>query len=224
MQQRLLGNSLKDNSIILIDKPSGISSFGVVAKTRRLLSEQLGKKAKVGHTGTLDPFATGLMILVTGQMCKQAQSFSKLDKTYETTFVLGKTTSTADIEGKICLRNRQQPSFQTLKLALDRFCGLISQTPPIFSAIKINGQRAYQLARRGQIIDMPERHVTVYDLELLSYHYPRVKLRLRVSSGTYIRSLAVDLGRVLGTGAYCFKLRRTQIAEFRVEQAWQLDS
>lgn len=210
---------IDNDSLVLVDKPSGISSFGVVAKVRYLLSQQLGKKAKVGHTGTLDPFATGLMILVTGQMCRRAQEFSKRDKVYWATFVLGKTSSTADVEGKMRQRGRQQPSLATLQAALSSFNGEIWQTPPVFSAIKINGQRAYQLARQGQVVEMPRRQVTICDLKLLDYNYPRLTIEVHVSSGTYIRSLAVDLGQALGVGAYCQTLRRLAIADYHVEQA-----
>lgn len=214
---------IKNDSLVLIDKPSGISSFGVVAKVRYHLSQQLGKKAKVGHTGTLDPFATGLMILVTGTMCKRAQEFTKQDKVYQATFVLGKTSSTADVEGKLHFRSRQRPSLATLKAALQPLTGVIWQTPPVFSAIKINGQRAYQLARQGKVVEIPRRQVTIYQLELIDYQYPRLTLEVKVSSGTYIRSLAVDLGRVLGVGAYCQTLRRLSIADLTVEQALQLE-
>lgn len=213
---------LDNHQIILVDKPQGITSFGVVAKVRYLLSQQLGKKAKVGHTGTLDPFATGLMILVTGEMCKQASRFSKLDKSYRAEIVLGKVSSTADVEGKLRFGQRVQPSRATLEAVLGQFTGVISQRPPMFSAIKINGQRAYQLARQGQEVAVPERQVTIYELQLLSYNYPRLVLEVKVSSGTYIRSLAVDIGRALGTGAYCQALRRLTIADYDVDQAQQL--
>mgnify|MGYP000016131406 FL=1 len=214
---------IKNDSLVLVDKPSGISSFGVVAKVRYRLSQQLGKKAKVGHTGTLDPFATGLLILVTGQMCRRAQDFSKQDKVYQATFVLGKTSSTADVEGRFRYRARQRPSLATVQSALEALTGQIWQTPPVFSAIKINGQRAYHLARQGRTVEMPRRQVSIYSLELIDYNYPRLTIRTHVSSGTYIRSLAVDLGRSLGVGAYCQSLRRLQIADYRVEQAldWQ---
>lgn len=214
---------LNNDDIVLIDKPRGISSFGVVAKVRYHLSQQLGKKAKVGHTGTLDPFATGLMILVTGTMCKHAQEFTKQDKIYQATFVLGKTSSTADIEGKIRQYSRQRPSLATIQLAMTQLTGVIWQTPPVFSAIKINGQRSYQLARQGRAVAMPRRQVTIYQLKLLDYTYPRLTVRVKVSSGTYIRSLAVDLGRALGTGAYCQTLRRLAIADKIVDQALKFD-
>lgn len=210
---------MQEDSILLIDKPSGMSSFGVVARVRRRLSKQLGKKAKVGHTGTLDPFATGLMIIVTGKECKNAMQFSKLDKEYEATFTLGQVSSTGDPEGELTTVSDRQPSREEVETALAQFVGTIQQQPPVFSAIKINGQRAYKLARKGEAVEMPLRTVTVYRAEVVSYAYPELVIRTFVSSGTYIRSLALDLGTALGTGAYCSALRRTQVGEYRIEDA-----
>jgi tRNA pseudouridine55 synthase len=211
-----------NDGIVLIDKPAGMTSFGVVARVRRVLTQQAGKKVKVGHTGTLDPFATGLMILVTGKECKNAGHYTKLDKVYEATFRLGQTSTTGDPEGDITDINNLQPTHEQVEKALAQFTGEISQRPPIFSAIKINGQRAYKLARNGEEVEIPMRQVTVYDMELLSYDYPEVKIRTRVSSGTYIRSLAVDIGEVLGTQAYCTELRRLSINKWSVDGAKQL--
>lgn len=207
------------DGIILIDKPSGMTSFGVVARVRRVLSKASGKKIKVGHTGTLDPFATGLMILVIGNECKNAQHYSKLDKTYQATICLGKISSTGDSEGDIRNISESVPSIDEINTVLERFKGEIEQKPPIFSAIKINGQRAYHLARQGQMIDMPIRTVNIYYLDLIKYEYPYLIIRTKVSSGTYIRTLASDIGNVLNTGAYCTQLRRLEIADWKVEQA-----
>ena len=222
--------------VILIDKPPGMTSFGVVARVRRVLSHRAGKKVKVGHCGTLDPFATGLLILVTGKECRNAMHYTKLDKVYEATFRLGQTSTTGDPEGEIMpyIANSkpqndtqtssisEQPDITAIKSVLAQFVGDIKQRPPAFSAIKINGQRAYKLARSGKEIDIPERTVTIYALELLDYDYPLLKVRAHVSSGTYIRSLAVDIGEALNTGAYCQELRRTQIADWQVSQAQKL--
>ncbi len=207
------------DSILFIDKPAGMTSFGVVARVRRVLSQQAGHKVKVGHTGTLDPFATGLMILVTGKECRNAQQYSKLDKVYETTIILGQTSSTGDPEGELTKVSDRQPTRDDIEAVLAQFRGQITQRPPIFSAIKINGQRAYKLARNGEEVEMPERTVQVYSLDLLDYVYPAIKIRTHVSSGTYIRSLAVDIGAALSTGAYCSQLRRTRIAEWSVGNA-----
>lgn len=210
--------AVKDGTI-LIDKPAGLSSFGVVARVRRVLSQAAGHKVKVGHTGTLDPFATGLMILVVGKECKNAQAYSKLDKEYVATIRLGQVSSTGDPEGQLSPAAAVVPSKAAVATALRRFTGRIEQTPPQFSAIKIDGQRAYKLARSGQTVEMPRRMVTIYELEMLDYAYPDLRVRARVSSGTYIRTLAEDIGRALGTGAYCHQLRRTQVADWSVDQA-----
>jgi len=214
---------MQEDSVLLIDKPSGMTSFGVVARVRRKLSQQLGKKAKVGHTGTLDPFATGLMIIVTGKECRNAGNYSKLDKVYEATIQLGQTSSTSDPEGEITEVSDLIPTLDDVNEVLQGFLGEIEQTPPAYSAIKINGQRAYKLAREGKVVDMPSRLVTVYSLELVDYTYPEIKIRVHVSSGTYIRTLAEDIGLQLGTGAYCTQLRRTKIADFSIGDAAQLD-
>ncbi len=208
-----------NDTIVLVDKPANLTSFGVVARVRRVLSQRAGKKVKVGHTGTLDPFATGLMILVTGKECKNAGQYSKLDKVYEATFRLGQVSTTGDPEGELTEVSNKQPTRPEIEQVLPQFWGEISQRPPIFSAIKIAGQRAYKLARDGKEVEIPVRQVTVYSLELVEYAYPELKIRTHVSSGTYIRSLAVDIGEALGTGAYCTQLRRTKIADWRVEDA-----
>lgn len=211
------------DGIVLIDKPTGMSSFGVVARVRRVLSEQAGKKVKVGHTGTLDPFASGLMILVVGKECKNAAQYTKLDKWYETTIMLGAQSTTGDTEGEISPIAGTMPIERArIDAAVAEFIGEIHQTPPVYSAIKINGQRAYKLARAGQSVEMPSRQVTIYSCEILRYEYPELELRVHVSSGTYIRTLAEDIGSALGTGAYCQTLRRTRIAEHTVAQARQL--
>lgn len=212
-----------NDSVILVDKPSGMTSFGVVARIRRVLSREIGKKAKVGHTGTLDPFATGLMIIVTGKECRNAGNYSKLDKVYEATIKLGQVSTTGDPEGEISNVNNRIPDESEITATLAKFTGEINQTPPIYSAIKINGQRAYDLARAGKAVEMPSRQVNIYSLDLLEYEYPYLKIRTHVSSGTYIRTLAEDIGKTLGVGAYCLELRRTQIAEWNINQARLLD-
>lgn len=211
-----------NDGVLLIDKPAGMTSFGVVARVRRVLSGQRGKKVKVGHTGTLDPFATGLMILVIGEECKNAGSYSKLDKTYEATIRLGQTSTTGDPEGEITDISDKVPTQTEIEKIIDKFTGDITQRPPIYSAIKVGGQRAYKLARAGEKIEMPERQVTVYGLEIIDYTYPELKISAHVSSGTYIRTLARDIGKALGTGAYCTQLRRTSIDKWDVNKAQTL--
>lgn len=209
--------------IILIDKPSGISSFGVVARVRYFLTKQLGHKVKVGHCGTLDPFATGLLILVTGQNTKQAGNFSKLDKVYRATMRLGATSTTGDPEGEITLADVDPPDQQIVEQTISSFIGQSEQTPPSFSAIKINGQRAYKLARAGKRVDIEPRTINIYSLNIISYQYPELIIETHVSSGTYIRSLASDIGNKLGTGAYLTDLRRISIGQWSIDSAESLD-
>lgn len=203
--------------IIFVDKPAGMTSFGVVARVRRVLSERAGKKVKVGHTGTLDPFATGLLILMAGKATKKAMEFTKLDKVYEATIRLGATSSTGDPEGEITVQQTEVDySRAQIEAVLQKFVGKIEQTPPVFSAIKVDGQRAYKLARAGKSVEMPTRTVEIYTIDLLDYVAPYLKIRAHVSSGTYIRTLAEDIGKELGCGAYCTELRRTRIAEYDI--------
>ena len=209
--------------IILIDKPAGLSSFGVVARVRRRLSVEAGKKVKVGHTGTLDPFATGLLILLANKATKLSNQFLKLDKWYEATICLGKTSTTGDPEGEITDQHVEViPTFEEVKTVVSKFVGKITQTVPVFSAVKINGQRAYQLARRGEAVSMPTRQIEIYAIEILSYNYPELVIRTHVSSGTYIRTLGEDIGKALGVGAYLTALRRTQVGDYQIKNAVKL--
>ncbi len=208
-----------EDQIILVDKPAGISSFGVVARVRAKLRDEFGHKIKVGHTGTLDPFATGLLILLSGKMTKKSNEFLKLDKTYEATLKLGYTSTTGDPEGEIKAYSDKKPELEEIESVLQNFTGVITQTPPKFSAIKINGQRAYKLARKNQDFEIPSRQVTIYSIDVLDYHYPELTIRCHVSSGTYIRTLAEDVGKALDTGAYLTALRRTEIDKYSVKNA-----
>ena len=205
--------------IIFVDKPVGMSSFGAVARVRRIFSERAGHKVKVGHTGTLDPFATGLLILLVGKATKKASEFSKLDKEYEAKIRLGATSSTGDPEGDIVI-NDSCPKLDQAEIeeCLNSFIGTIEQTPPAFSAIKVNGQRAYKLARRGKDVEIPTRRVTIYSIDIIDYSAPYLTIRTHVSSGTYIRTLAEDIGKKLGCGAYTEELRRTKIADYDISK------
>jgi tRNA pseudouridine55 synthase len=210
-----------EDRIILVDKPAGISSFGIVAKVRRELRDEFGHKVKVGHTGTLDPFATGLLILLSGKMTKKSNEFLKQDKVYEAEMKLGFVSTTGDPEGEVTeyLSQKNEPSLYEIKTCINSFIGEIDQTVPRFSAIKINGERAYKLARKGAGFETPTRKVTIYEIEILDYFYPTLKIRCHVSSGTYIRTLAEDIGKKLGTGAYLTALRRTKIGDYHIEDA-----
>lgn len=213
------------DGILLIDKPKGWTSFDVVAKVRGQIKCETGiKKPKVGHTGTLDPLATGLLIIVTGSYCKRAQEFSKLDKVYEVTMKLGETSTTGDEEGEKTKTSSQIPDLSEVQASLDKFTGEIMQKPPIYSAIKVDGQRAYKLAREGKAVDIEPRQVTVYDLQFTDYQYPLVRFTAKVSSGTYIRSLVEDIGSQLGTGAYMSELRRTEVGNYSISNAQTVES
>lgn len=235
------------DGILLIDKPSGWTSFDVVAKVRSVLRTEIRKqqletseaaaklipnssllvtaprKVKVGHTGTLDPLATGLLIIVVGSYCKRAQEFSKLDKVYEVTMKLGETSTTGDEEGEKTKVAEVRPPQEEVEKVLKKFTGEIMQTPPIYSAIKVDGQRAYKLARAGKEVKLEPRKVTVYGLQLTDYGYPFVKFTAKVSSGTYIRSLVEDLGKELGTGAYMSSLQRTEVGNYTLKSSIQMD-
>ncbi len=216
------------NGILLINKPTGWTSFDVVAKVRGVLRQaarDTGKsaKVKVGHTGTLDPLATGLMVVVVGDYCKRADEFSKLDKTYEVTLKLGQTSTTGDDEGEKTTISTHKPAEPAVHKAIEQFLGDIQQTPPIFSAIKVNGQRAYDLARAGKEVVMQPRQVKIYEIKDVKYAYPEVTFTTTVSSGTYIRSLAQDIGEVLETGAYMSALRRTSVGHWSIEHALEMD-
>ena len=210
------------DQIILVDKPAGISSFGVVAIVRRHLMRLLGRRVKVGHCGTLDHFATGLLILVSGRNTRRASEFSGLDKVYQATIRLGARSTTGDPEGEITESHSRPPSLEHIREVLSQFTGQIQQVPPSYSAIKVNGRRAYQLARAGKPVVLSPRTVQVYSIELVSYSYPELVIKTKVSSGTYIRSLASDMGERLGTGAYAVALRRLSIGSYDVAQAHQL--
>jgi len=230
-----------EDQIILVDKPAGISSFGAVAKVRSQLRDQFGHKVKVGHTGTLDPFATGLLILLSGKMTKKSGEFLKLDKEYIAELKLGYTSSTGDPEGQIRRFSVEglpevatedegaspvktgasdpSPKRKDVESVINNFIGKINQKVPAFSAVKINGQRAYKLARAGKDFETPTREIEIYSIEILEYNYPTLKIRCHVSSGTYIRTLAEDIGKALGTGAYLTALRRTKIGDYDIKHA-----
>jgi tRNA pseudouridine55 synthase len=208
--------------ILLVDKPAGWTSFDAVNYVRRIVADAEDKKprhVKVGHTGTLDTFATGLLVLLIGKdYTRRAEEFSKLDKTYEATMKLGFASTTGDPEGEITLVSDRIPTEQEIKKALEKFKGKIQQVPPAYSAIKINGQRAYKLARAGKEVVIKPREVTINRLELVDYAYPEVKILADVTSGTYIRTLVEDIGQVLDTGAYATVLRRTNIGDFSIKK------
>lgn len=212
--------------LLLIDKPSGWTSFDVVNKVRRMVATAEGKKpknCKVGHTGTLDPLATGLLVLLVGkEYTRRAAELTKLDKTYEVVMKLGETSATGDEEGAKTVVSDTIPTPEAVLEALKTFEGQIMQVPPAFSAIKIDGKRAYDLARAGKAVDLEARPVTIHAITLTRYDYPFVEFTTDVSSGTYIRSLVEDLGTHLKTGAYMSALRRTRVGRFQLKDALQV--
>lgn len=213
-----LGVVMKEG-IYLINKPRGRSSFSMVAQVRRVSGIK-----KVGHAGTLDPEAEGLLIVLVGkEYTKQSDKFLKLDKTYEFEVKLGENSSTGDEEGAKTNISSTKPTRTEIEAVVSRFVGKISQTPPQYSAIKINGQRAYKSAQKGIKVDIQPREITINSLNILNYKYPFLNLRANVSSGTYIRSLAEDIGRELKTGGYCTKIVRTRIGESYLKDAITLD-
>ena len=216
------------DGLILIDKPKGWTSFDVVNKIRHMV-EQSGlnttgkKRFPVGHTGTLDPLATGLLVIVLGNYTKRAPELTKLDKTYEVTMRLGQTSTSGDEEGEKSFVSKVEPSLQEVAKNMKFYRGEIMQTPPAFSAIKINGKRAYKLAREGSEVKIEPRKVTIHRIVLDDYNYPYVQFTAGVSSGTYIRTLVEDIGEKLTTGAYMSDLRRTEVGSFKIDDALKME-
>ena len=219
--------NFKTGEIIHIDKPYGITSFGALAHVRYLLSRKLGvKRLKVGHAGTLDPLATGVLTLCTGKATKQIEQLQKHTKEYVATFQLGATTPSYDCEHEV---NQTFPTEHitraSIETALSQFIGDIQQVPPSYSACKVNGARAYDLKRAGADVSLPPKSIRIDEIELLQFDEStfRVSLRIVCGKGTYIRALARDFGQALGSGAYLTQLRRTRVGEIRVEDCIQYD-
>lgn len=205
--------------VILIDKPLEWTSFDVVKKIRNLI-----KIKKVGHAGTLDPLATGLLILCTGKKTKSIESFMAEEKEYTGTFTIGQTTPTYDLESEVTEPvDISHITHHNLEKARVEFIGSIEQTPPMHSAIKVDGKRLYELARKGETIARKTRSVIISEFELTKVDLPHINFRVVCSKGTYIRSLAHDFGEALGVGAHLSSLRRTRIGEFDVDKAYKLE-
>lgn len=210
--------------VLLLDKPLGWTSFDVVNKVRHTIRRATGHKCKVGHGGTLDPLATGLMILATGKKTKQLQELTVLDKTYEATFQIGVETPSYDLETEVSksydISHITEAMIQEVKA---QFIGEIEQIPPIYSAVKKGGKRLYTYARKGEEVEPDPRKVTIHEFAILSVELPEVRVRVTCSKGTYIRSLAFDFGRALNAGACLSQLRRTAIGDYRIESAWSIE-
>jgi len=215
----------EEGAVLLFDKPLDWTSFDVVNKVRWLISKKLNKKKiKVGHAGTLDPKATGLVVLCTGKATKLIESLQSTEKTYLAVLKLGATTPSFDLE------TEEDQSYPTnhinrdkIEEVLIRFTGKIQQVPPVFSAIKVNGKRAFDYARNGRELELEARAVTIYEIRVTRFEMPELDLFIRCSKGTYIRSLARDIGIALGSGAYLTSLRRTKSGDYSVEEAWSVE-
>ncbi|MGB0523450.1 MAG: tRNA pseudouridine(55) synthase TruB [Flammeovirgaceae bacterium] len=205
--------------VLLIDKPLEWTSFDVVKKIRGQL-----RIKKIGHAGTLDPLATGLLILCTGKMTKQINNYQGMPKEYTGEFHLGCTTPSYDLETAI--ENEVDISHLTEEAvyeAVNLFLGEIQQIPPAHSAVKVDGKRAYKSAREGKAVKIDPRTVTIYEFDITSIQFPKVTFRVKCSKGTYIRTLANDFGKALGVGAHLSALRRTAIGDFRVDEAKSIE-
>ena len=207
--------NFEKGEVLLIDKPLNWTSFDVVKNIRTALGIR-----KIGHAGTLDPLATGLLILCTGKKTKEVNSFQEMEKEYEGKMVIGKTTPSVDLETAIdheydISHIREEEIYRVV----NDFIGFIDQVPPVYSAIKVNGERVYKKARKGQSVELPPRKVNVLHFEITEVKLPELCFKVRCSKGTYIRSLVRDYGEKLGVGAYMTQLRRTAIGEFQVKQA-----
>ena len=215
----------KNGQVLLIDKPLTWTSFQVVNKLRWEIRQRFDiKKIKVGHAGTLDPLATGLLIICTGKQTKQIDTYQGQVKEYTGTFTLGGTTPSYDLETEI---NNTFPTAhiteELLHETTKQFVGEIQQKPPIFSAIKKDGKRLYELARKGETTEIKERTVTVSSFEITKIKLPEVEFRISCSKGTYIRSIAFDYGKALNSGGYLSALRRTKIGNFSVDDAFSVE-
>lgn len=208
------------NMMLLVDKPIGLTSHDIVALVRK----KTGVK-RVGHAGTLDPFASGLLIVLVGrEMTKRQSEFLEMNKEYEAVIRLGAISTTDDCTGEItiCKVNSSLQGNDTIKKTLQTFTGIFEQMPPNYSAKKIKGKKAYELARKGIQPDLKPKRITIHLIELLSYEWPLLTIRCSVSSGTYIRALARDIGETLGCGAYCESLVRTSIGPYSLRNAVRL--
>jgi tRNA pseudouridine55 synthase len=208
---------------IILDKPVGLGSTQAVGAVKRALREAGEPKTKVGHGGTLDPLASGVLPIALGEATKLAGRMLGATKTYDFTISFGEETDTLDLEGKVVATSNVRPSRADLEAVLPRFTGPIEQVPPAFSALKVDGERAYDLARAGKDVELKSRNVTIHELQVVDFEDDAVTLSATVSKGTYIRSLARDISNVLGTVGHVTMLRRTKAGPFTLKQAISLD-
>lgn len=211
--------------ILAFDKPLGWTSFQLVGRVRKELCHYLGvKKLKVGHAGTLDPLASGVMIVCTGKATKKIESLQQGTKEYTATLCLGATTPSYDLEKEIdATYPYEHITPELVEQAMAQFRGEIEQIPPVFSAVKVDGRRAYDYARKGQEVEIQPKRIVIEELEMTRFALPEIDIRVKCGKGTYIRSLARDLGEALQSGAHLTALRRTQVGKVRVEQCMSLE-
>ena len=217
--------NFQEGEVLYFDKPLGWTSFDLVAKIRYKISRFLKvKKIKVGHAGTLDPLASGVMIICTGKATRQIELFQYQTKEYIATLKLGETTPSFDLETKI------DQTFETKHITknlveetLKKFIGSIEQIPPVFSACKVNGERAYELARKGEAVELKPKLLVIDNIELLDFNMPEIKIRVVCSKGTYIRALARDIGIALNSGAHLVSLTRTRIGDVTLDKCLKIE-
>jgi tRNA pseudouridine55 synthase len=222
----MTGEDYKNGQFLLIDKPLEWTSFQAVNKLRWHIRQRFDiKKIKVGHAGTLDPLATGLLIICTGKQTKSIHIYQGQVKEYTGTFTIGATTPSYDLETEV---NETFPSDhitnELIHKTTEQFTGTIQQQPPIFSALKKDGKRLYELARKGETTEIPTREVSIDEFEITNIDFPKVDFRVVCSKGTYIRSLAFDFGKALGSGGHLSALRRTKIGDYSVDNATSIEN
>jgi tRNA pseudouridine55 synthase len=209
-----------EGDLLLIDKPYKCTSFDVVGRVRRHVQRAVGHKVKVGHAGTLDPLATGLLLICVGKMTKQVDVLQSQEKTYTGTFIMGATTPSFDLEKPVdATYPYEHITKEMAEEAAKQFTGDLQQVPPMFSAVKHQGERSYEIARRGEEAQLAPKNITIYEFEITRFELPEIDFRIRCSKGTYIRSIARDFGQALGSGAHLSALRRTRIGSLCVEDA-----
>lgn len=216
----------KNGQILVFDKPLEWTSFQLVNKVRWLIRKSCGiKKIKVGHAGTLDPLATGVLVICTGKFTKKIPELQGTEKEYTGTFTLGATTPSYDMETEVDKTfETDHISYENLKEVALQLTGEIQQTPPVFSALKKDGKRLYEYARKGENVKIESRPVTIHEFKVASPRFPKVDFKIVCSKGTYIRSMANDFGIALGSGAYLSSLRRTRVGKFAIDDALDLSS
>jgi len=209
-----------EEDVLLVDKPLLCTSFDIVGKVRGIVQRKANRRVKVGHAGTLDPLATGLLIICIGKMTKKIDQIQQQVKEYTGTFCLGATTPSFDLEHPVDATMPYDHITRELAESVAKdFVGELEQVPPLFSAVRYNGRRAYHLARVGESAQLETKHVTIYEFEITRFELPEVDFRIRCSKGTYIRSVARDFGAALQSGAHLTCLRRTMIGDYHVEDA-----